>query len=278
MAAACATRPVSPSPDREVFVIGTLHRWHLVARYRYSLADLGAEVEALRPDLVCGEVTPEHFSGALEGLYPPEVAVVREASARVGAVFVPADWRGDYAEVFRAERRMDAAQKERFDHAHDELMARLAAWEGASLFDFIGDAETQSLVARAHATRIEYGNQAADGFWTTRNAEIVRRCLASSRWATAKRAVFAFGMEHTYAIERVLLAEHGIRASKAPRLFTPSNSPASQAVLREWVRHRDALKALEGDPAIEPALRERVIASGRVHELGLFIESRGVSR
>ena len=55
---ACVTGRASSGARRQVFVIGTLHRMHLDARLRYSLADLRAEVAELRPDLVCAEVTP----------------------------------------------------------------------------------------------------------------------------------------------------------------------------------------------------------------------------
>jgi hypothetical protein len=274
---ACAERPAAPETRREVFVIGTLHGMHLDAHLRYTLADLAAEVADLRPDLVCAEVTPEHLSGPLRGLYPPEVAVVQEASRRVEAAFVAADWRGDYAAVFRAERGMDPERRYRFDHAHDEVLARLAGWQGTSFFDFIGDVEFQALIARAHAIRVEAGTEVADGFWMTRNREIVRRCITSPRWGGSRRVLFVFGMEHKHAIERVLADEHQIQASPVPRLFSPANAPMSREVVQQWIRDRGALEALLNDPRTDATVRDRVVASGRAAELTAFIEAGGVA-
>jgi hypothetical protein len=275
--AACAAWPAASETRREVFVVGTLHRMHLDAHLRYTLADLAAEVADLRPDLVCAEVTPEHLSGPLRGLYPPEVAVIQEASKRAEATFVAADWRGDYAAMFRAERGMDPERRYQFDHAHDEVLARLAAWQGASFFDLIGDVEFQALIARAHAIRVEVGTEAADGFWMTRNREIVRRCIASPRWGGSRRVLFVFGMEHKHAIERVLADEHQIQASPVPRLFSPTNAPMSREVVQRWIRDRGALEALLNDPSTDAAVRDRAAASGRVAELTMFIESGGVA-
>jgi len=44
-----------------VYLIGSIHSQHFDPQYHYSLNDLQTQIIALKPDLVCGEITPEIF-------------------------------------------------------------------------------------------------------------------------------------------------------------------------------------------------------------------------
>jgi hypothetical protein len=270
----CASTQLRAASSPEAFVVGSVHRYHLDASSRYSLTDLDVQLTQMRPDLLCGEITPEHLGTQWEGYYPPEVALVQDVAARLGIPFVAADWRGDSEEARKAEESMAPEAKKRYSTAHEPLLARWKERREESLFDFIHGEEAQRLIRQAHDVRLASGGEAADGFWLTRNRRIVERCMAEASWRHSRRIVFVFGGEHKYAIEDELWKQHGLRAAEVRRQFVPATNELSEAVISRWKDRRTALARL-ADTGSNAEVREKVLGSHRLEELDLFIESKG---
>jgi hypothetical protein len=80
-------QPSGALSNPAVFLLGTAHDLHFKPESHYSLPDLGNEVEALHPDLICGEITPEAYQGTMEGYFPPEAAYLAEVAPILHARF-----------------------------------------------------------------------------------------------------------------------------------------------------------------------------------------------
>src|SRR5512146_223243 len=94
----------TPAHDTSaIFLVGSLHNSHFQDRFHYSMTDLRAQVLALDPDLVCGEITPEAYQQEFEGYFPPEAVLLDETAREHGIRFAPVDWRMDSAKQAEAE-------------------------------------------------------------------------------------------------------------------------------------------------------------------------------
>ena len=137
------TAPLQPAPSQPVVILlGTAHELHFKPESHYSLADLQNELEALHPDLICGEIAPEAYQGPMEGYFPPEAAYVAEIASQLQARFAPTDWRIAKAWQSRAEQmepkeikdKIDALTKEeaeRFSHRlilHSSIFSIQRTW------------------------------------------------------------------------------------------------------------------------------------------------------
>lgn len=60
------------------YLIGSIHNMHFDPNNHYSINDLLSQIRALKPNLVCGEITPEAYEHAMEGYFPPEAAALAE--------------------------------------------------------------------------------------------------------------------------------------------------------------------------------------------------------
>jgi hypothetical protein len=247
-------RPASPSlsgSGPEVFVLGAIHGFHLKASYGYSYADLGAQIRAMRPDLVCAEITATDHNGDREAMFPWEVAVVEEATRAVGATFWPADWRPDLAltEVGVLEAEMTPAEKKAFEEVYADFMPRFER-AANKVFEFWHSQQTQAFAEAIHDRMIDAGTEAAAGFWETRNQIIVKRCMRKATASKARRVLFVFGAEHKYAIEKYLRRFYRIDARPVVRLVAQSRDPVSADILARWKRSRDNLARLAESNAL----------------------------
>ncbi len=247
---------------------------HLVEKYHYSLAGLGAEVTALRPTVVCGEIPPARYRGPLEGAFPPEAVYLDNLATTLGAKFIAADWRGNYLASRDAERRVSKVAAESAAALEADLKARLDQYAGLSLFDFFTDPEIERVIRRVHQTWIDAGGEAADGFWSTRNREIVRLC--GQHFAPGARIVLAFGVDHGFAIVDELRRQFQIDASAAPRMFEHKATAASVPVIERWKANLRSLQSVAADKSASDADKAMVQGLGRVKELTRFIETAGV--
>jgi hypothetical protein len=82
---------------------------------------------------------------------------------------------------------MTPEARRRYEELAGQARALMRNFNGVSLFDLVHSAEMQAALRRAHDLRIELAGEAADGFWTTRNATIVRRCLDAAKDLAARR-------------------------------------------------------------------------------------------
>ena len=86
-----------PPRGPQVWVLTTAHSFHLKEGFGFTLSDLMNQIAAIKPDLVCGEITAQHYrSNIAGGLYPLENVPIEHAAITAGAVFYPADWRIDH--------------------------------------------------------------------------------------------------------------------------------------------------------------------------------------
>jgi hypothetical protein len=233
-------------PAPEIYLIGSVHNMHFEERYHYSLIDLQAQIRSLHPDVVCGEITPEDFSGPMEGNFPPEAAMLSEMAPSWGARFVPADWRVSFAWQARGEKQ-EADNKVKATEVNaeqDKLKAYYEAFPGGSLYDYTnGSPQFQAMVDHMFEDVIGENTPSdiAAGAWHERNRMIVENCLAKA--GPAKRIVFVFGAAHVAQLQRQLAAL-GLKGQIPPRTFTPAGlGTMPQAVIARWERN---LKRLEG--------------------------------
>jgi hypothetical protein len=233
-------------PTPEIYLIGSVHNMHFEERYHYSLIDLQAQIRSLHPDVVCGEITPEDFSGPMEGNFPPEAAMLSEMAPSWGARFVPADWRVSFAWQARGEKQ-EADNKVKATEVNaeqDKLKAYYEAFPGGSLYDYTnGSPQFQAMVDHMFEDVIGENTPSdiAAGAWHERNRMIVENCLAKA--GPAKRIVFVFGAAHVAQLQRQLIAL-GLKGQIPPRTFSPAGlGTMPQAVIARWERN---LKKLEG--------------------------------
>jgi hypothetical protein len=259
----------------EVILLGTGHGLHFVAENHYSLADLRNEVEALHPDLICGEIAPEGYEGPMEGYFPPEAAYLAEIAPTVHARFVPTDWRIAKAWQDRAEQMEPKEIKDKIDATTKQQTELMGTQSGASLFDFlhgknleIADYQFEQLAGENTVTDI------ALGAWHERNRRIVENCLDAD--AGSRRILFVFGANHIPQLRRQLAAQ-GITAQIATRRFLPSGMgsvPAS--VIARWQRNLENLKRiLDGRLVVSRDSLEKVKGSNRVQGLELALKTYG---
>ncbi len=236
-------------------MLGTLHRAHLDASLRYSLVDLRAQILALAPDLVCGEVAPDEWDRDLEGGTSPESAVVFEAARTLGAPFEPVDVGAARDRSWGRPRPL----------APEALQALRRQDPGASAFDLWHLARFSSLARELESSLHEP--------WPDGRAEqVVAQCLAAANRLSARRVLFVFGAGHKGQLEAAL-NKAGVQGLPMERRFRPSKDPVSGPVVARWKRNEDRLRRAAQDP--DPQLRRRIEAGGWLEGLHAFIASEG---
>ena len=225
----------------EVFLIGTIHEMHLDPANRYSIPDLLAQIAALRPDIVCGEITPEAFGGVMEGYFPPEAACLAQMAAKMNYRFVPVDWRLDSQTQSKAEREFPEEVKVKMQ----ELVAQGTAHKKADLasaYDFFNGKNNLETIDRFFEEIVGKDPviELAQGAWHRRNRTIVENGLAAA--GPGQRVVFALGSDHLPGLQRELKAR-GVEAVIAKRQFVPCNSNrVDDDVRQRWQRNLDNLR------------------------------------
>jgi hypothetical protein len=228
-----------------VYLIGAIHKMHFNSDNHYTVNDLMAQIRVLKPDLVCGEITPEAFNQSMEGYFPPEASCIAEMASELNYRFVPVDWRLDYATQFSIANNNfpDSIQKLRTALLND-LHAKIATLDSISLYDVIHqktilkdlDSLYEKIIGPNPLAEI------ASGSWHERNRRIIENGLMAAE--NAHTIVFVFGLDHLPQLQRQLKTL-GIEAQIPKRLFTPSkNYKVSKAVLNRWKRNVENLKLI----------------------------------
>ncbi len=232
-----------PADPPQVYLVGSIHELHLNPDNRYSIPDLLAQIAALQPDLVCGEIAPEAFDGLMEGYFPPEAACLAQMASRLNYRFVPVDWRLDYKTQAEAEKSFPKEVEEEAKR----LLARSEAErkkERPSAYDFFNGQDNLALIDRFFEEIVGKNPVAelAQGAWQRRNRTIVENGLAAA--GSARRIVFVFGSDHLPGLQREL-ARRGITAHIPERLFNPAGSNrVDESVRQRWHRNLDNLKKI----------------------------------
>jgi hypothetical protein len=253
--------------------LGTAHDLHFKAESHYSLADLRNEVEALRPDLICGEITPEAYQLPIEGYFPPEAAYLAEIAPALHARFAPTDWRIAKAWQDRAEQMEPKEVKDKIDALTKEQARQMQMQTGPSLFDFL---HTKSLaIADYQFEQLAGENTVSDialGAWHERNRRIVENCLDAG--LGSGRILFVYGAGHIPQLQRQLAAR-GITAQIATRRFVPAGmGSVPPSVIARWQRNLDNLRRiLDGSLSVSRDSFDKVKDSHRVQDLELALKT-----
>lgn len=226
-----------PRGKPEIFIIGSIHSMHYNPDYHYSIADLLEQIRALKPDVVCGEITPEAFEQTTEGYFPPEAAFLAEMAPVLNYRFVPADWRLDYATQAAADSIYPAAVKEKLAPFGATYFARMYESASQSIYDAIHsevniaiiDSVFEQIIGADSIAEIAHGN------WHDRNRRIAENGLNAA--GDAKRIVFVFGSDHIPQIRRQLQTL-GYEPQIPDRMFVPCGSnKVPDGVLKRWKRN-----------------------------------------
>jgi len=271
------TRPTTASSNAEVIpeviLLGTAHDLHFKTENHYSLADLRNEVEALHPDLICGEIAPEAYQGAMEGYFPPEAAYLAEVTPTLHARFAPTDWRITHAWQSRAEEMEPKEVKDKVKALTEETAKQMQSQTEPSLFDFlhtkgvaIADYQFEQVIGENTVSDIAMGG------WHERNRRIVENCLDAA--AGAGRVVIVFGAGHIPQLQRQLAAR-GITAQIASRRFVPAGmGSVPPSVIARWQHNLENLKRiLDGSLAVSRDSLDKVKDSHRVQDLELALKT-----
>lgn len=261
------------SNKQEVYLIGSIHSMHFTPDHHYSLNDLQAQIIALKPDLVCGEITPEAFEKEMEGYFPPEAAFLAQMAAELNYRFAPVDWRLDYATQNKASNEYPLSVKEQRSALLNDYMTRLKESNSQSMYDFIHSEINLKCIDSLYEEIIGVNPiaEVASGSWHERNRRIVENGLAVA--ANARRIVFVFGIDHLPQLQRQLKVL-GIEAQIPKRLFTPgSNFKVSHEVLERWKGNLEYLKLIHEKkiPATEDNY-QKLINSRRIQDIEQAIE------
>jgi hypothetical protein len=257
----------------EIYIIGSIHSMHFDQNNHYSLIDLQTQISALKPDLVCGEITPEAFDHTIEGYFPPEAAFLAEMAPILNYLFVPVDWRLDYTTQSKADSEYPLSVKEQKNSLVNNYLALLKESNNQSIYDYLHDELNLKMVDSLYEKIIGINPIAelASGNWHERNRRIVKNGLAASK--NARRIVFVFGSDHIPQIRRQL-NDFGFEPQIPKRLFVPnSNFKVPDAVLERWERNLENLKLIR-DKKI-PASDDnylKIINSRRIQDLELAIQ------
>jgi hypothetical protein len=267
------TRPSADSSKPEVILLGTAHDLHFKAENHYSLPDLRNEVEALHPDLICGEITPEAYQGPMEGYFPLEAAYLAEVASTLHTRFAATDWRITHAWQSRAEAMEPKEVKDKLEELTKETAKQMQAQTEPTIFDFL---HTRSVALADYQFEQVVGeNTVSDiamGGWHERNRRIVENCLDAD--AGSLRIVIVFGAGHIPQLQRQLAAR-GITAQIASRHFVPAGmGSVPLSVIARWQRNLDNLKRiLDGSIAVSRDSLDKVKDSHRVQDLELALKT-----
>lgn len=267
--------PKAPSAAPQIFLVGSVHNYHFEDRYHYSLIDLQTQVRSLHPDVICGEITPEAFNGAMEGNFPPEAAMFAQMAPGWGVRFSPADWRVSFAVQKRGEQQEAEDKVKVAEEATEKskVMAYYDGFSGVSLYDTIGSAKYLALVDHIYEKVVAENTPSdiAAGAWHERNRRIVENCLTEA--GTARRIVFVFGTDHLPQLQRQLAAR-GLTGQIPPRAFTPIGlGTMPQAVIARWQRNLKNLESIaDGTLAASADIRAKVEDTNRAPVLRSEIE------
>jgi len=270
-------QPTKPASTPEVILLGTAHDLHFKPESHYSLADLRNEVEALHPDLICGEITPEAYQGPMEGYFPPEAAFLAEVSPTLHARFAATDWRIAKAWQSRAEEMEPKEIKDKLEALTEDTAKQMQSQTEPTLFDFlhtkgvaVADYQFEQVVGENTVSDIAMGG------WHERNRRIVENCMDAAAGAGRIVIVIVYGAGHIAQLQRQLAAR-GITAQIASRRFVPAGmGSVPPPVIARWQRNLDNLKRiLDGSIAVSRDSLAKAKDSHRIQDLELALKTYG---
>ncbi|MDD4058554.1 MAG: hypothetical protein PHO95_06615 [Bacteroidales bacterium] len=255
---------------QEIYLIGSIHSFHLDEKYNYSLKDLLTQISSINPDIVCGEITPEAYNSVLEGYFPPEAAMLAEVAPKMGYKFLPVDWRCDFFIQQKASEDYPQNIKDSISEIeppiftysnsgsaslYNHLHSMIALETNDLLYDII---ENDSIANISH------------GFWRERNSEIVKNGLSKSKGA--HKVVFVLGADHISRVKKEL-DKYDTKVIILETLVDSEYSvEISNDVIHRWEKNLDNLKQISNKQIqINDNYYHKIINSKRISELERFI-------
>ena len=263
----------SQAQEFEISVLGTVHKYHLNPRWGYSLYDLAAQIENLKPDLICGEIPESEYQSDLEGVSPPETVIVEWAAHRSGAIFVPADWRGYYHDFKVANDSLSPEESGLIKKAEQGLFDSLPK-EPQQVFDYLHSESAQQKLKAFNELVIKLGTEVAQGYWYARNQMIVKKCINAARKNHSKRLLFVFGASHNYIIKEYLFKNFNMKVSPVKKFFQRTSNVFPKDIYSRWIKRKTTLELLLTKEKIDLAQRELILDSNRISDLTEFIKSQ----
>ncbi|RXK86377.1 hypothetical protein [Filimonas effusa] len=257
----------------KIYLVGAVHSMHFNPGFHYSVNDLLEQVIQLKPNVVCGEITPEAFEKDMEGYYPVEAAFLAEMATKHKYSFIPADWRIDASTQALAASIFPKDIENRQSDIDSSYLDGINKFNGASLYDFIHAPESVGLMDSLFEKVVGSNpvSEIAMGSWHERNRRIVENSLKYLNDSSV--VVFVFGAAHVPQIKRQLEAL-GFHAEIPKRLFIPSdNLKISQQVINRWKKNLSQLTRIR-DQTINNSYDnyQKVISSNRIAELTKTLE------
>lgn len=206
---ACSAIASKEQSDVTYIQLGLIHNYHLDPDFHYPASTLISIIDAVKPDMICGEAVAKQWQSGLAGLFPFENRVLEYAGKRYGATFVPVDWRTTYAE---AKEIMEVIKKylppefviaanlerEKLETNFEETL--LTKNKNENFFYYV---HTRFLTDSGlyHAATEKFYGDVPYGFWYRRNLNIFNNCRAEAERLHAKKVLVAYGAEHQYILD-----------------------------------------------------------------------------
>jgi len=201
----------SPQVDITYIQLGLIHNYHLDPDFNYPASALISIVDAVKPDMICGEATAQQWQTGLAGLFPFENRILEYAGKKHGTKFVPVDWRTTYAECkeimevikkYSTSEFIKNTQTERENLTKDFEEKFLNKSKNKKLFQYI---HTTFLKESGlyHAETERFYGDVPYGFWYRRNLNIFHNCYTEAKRMGAKKVLVAYGAEHQYILDHL---------------------------------------------------------------------------
>ncbi len=256
--------------ENEVYLIGSIHSYHLNEKYKYSLEDLLKQIIYINPNIVCGEITPEAYNTILEGYFPPEAAMLAELAPRIGYKFIPVDWRCDFFKQQEAEKNYPKHIKEKIstivqpiltyeysgnNSLYNHIHSKPALDTNDKLYEII---ENDSIANMAH------------GFWRERNREIANNAIKSL--AGGQRIVIVLGADHISRVKKELENQNIKVIVLDKEVESTSSIHITSKVVNRWEKNLINLKMIVNKQfKTSENYYNKIINSNRISELQSFI-------
>jgi hypothetical protein len=257
----------------EVYLVGAIHNMHLKENYHYSMTNLLEQISKIKPDFVCGEITPDGFNTPTEGYFPPEAALLAQMVDCLHYKFIPVDWRVDFKTQQEAEKRYPDAIMRQIEsipgwnwvHTYNDSLL--------SVYDHIHNPKTIKTIDTIYQIiTSDYIADIAHGAWLERNRRIVDNGMNVNFSDNNKplRIVYVFGVDHISRLIREL-KRYDVEIIIPPRMFIVDNNDNSLISSREWDKMIERWKRnLENLKAI----RDRKIDVGENYYLKIINSKR----
>lgn len=267
----CSQIPIKNSDVTEpiqVTIIPSIHKLHFDLSWRYSISDLISTIEKTSPEMICVEISEIALGTQLEGLFPPEAALIVERFKNSKTSVIPADWRADRGRYTKASAEIEIQAQA----LQQNLLKKLENQQDR--VSFLISPPGKALTRQIHELYVNNSGESADGFWLTRNSKIVDSCMRSAQSMKVKRVALVFGIDHFYSIEENLKNRYSVSIGKTEIVRSPQlDMIVNENIVRRWRANLENLNNTLISNNDDKNTVNWIAESKRIPELKLFIDS-----